>query len=304
MSKVLGKITGADKALKASKRAASASRLTPFEFQSPFGESRISQEGLTVGAGPGAGLIPGFEGAAGSFLNQLSPGAGQLNLSPDQAFQLAQQAGTAGAGFTGAAGGFLEQLQNFDRAGFEQTQFDRLNALAARGEETAATRTATSLLGRGRLGADTATEGAFRGLEEAQQNARTQRGLQAIGLGQSELQSLLGGATGLANTGAGLNTASVQNLLGSIGAGTGVGGFQSQFQQSLLNQALGATGGIQQAQAPTFNNINALLAGSGLVQGGNLAAANFLQQGGQAAANAQGSLVSGLLGTLSFGTGG
>ena len=303
MSKVLGSITGTSKIKKGAKRAVNTLQDFSFGTSGAFGDASIDAGGLNVGGGPGAGLVPGFEGLASFFQGQAGGApTGQLNLDPNAVVGAGLQAGQGGAGFLEGAGGFLESLQGFDADAFAKQQFDRLSSLAQPGEERAAGSLANRLFSGGRLGAgDSSTSRLFGELEQSQQRSSTERALQSFGLARDEISSRVGAAGGLAQTGLGINQGGIQNFLAAISGGTGVGGFQQDFQSSLLNNALTSTGGISQSLAPTQQSIMNLLAGAGLFQERDLATAGIQSGSGLQQANARGSLTSGILSAIPTG---
>ena len=131
---------------------------------------------------------------AGLGVTQITP-EGQVVSDPNQFTEFGDQLLAAGGDFlnrgpafdVGAATGGISGLESnrlrtenafsnlqtaigqtpqFDVDAFAAEQFDRLNSLAARGEETAASSLANNLFARGRLGRDDTTTGdAFSALE-------------------------------------------------------------------------------------------------------------------------------------------
>lgn len=314
MSKAFGAITGAGAIEQGTKDAAAAAAFQGGSASGVFGDASIDNQGnLTTGQGIGTALAPQFQGFAQQQLGQAGAApSGVFNaLDPNQAFQQAQGTGGGIAGqFLGAAGGFLQganqigqSLQNFDQDAFISQQLERLNTLARPGEETRANAALQGVFSGGRLGQrDSLTGKVARGLQEAEQTGQTQRALQAIGLGQSELQSRIGAGAGLAGIAGQLGISGEQigggqlgRFLQSLGGAQSLGGFQNQLQGSLLQQSLGATQGISSALAPAQQNVSNLLATTGLNNQQNALQAQIIQQGSQAAGAATGSFTGGLI---------
>lgn len=214
----------------------------------------------------------------------------------------AQNIGAQGQAIAGQFGNLQQAIgaqPQFDPTAFAQTQFDRLQGLASRGEEIAANRVAGGLFSRGRLGAqDTATGAAFEGLARGQGDARTQRALQATQLANQEGQRLFQQS----QTG-------IQNQFGLLGQMTGqqqqgVGNFlqlqgfnQGASQQNLQN-ALGFGQGAGAVLDPNFQTLTAVMnrqatdqASRSKVAGSNAA---ILAQGSQNQANAIGNAFAGI----------
>lgn len=262
-------------------KARKAAELKPFSSSSTFGSAQFTPSGITSQGGVGADKAGIFDSLTGDFLSQVGgQDIGTFNtLSPEdaqrqiQGFGAAAQPFTAaGSNFLGAGQNFLGQLNQFDQGAFVDTQFDRLNQLAARGEATAAQSTAQRLFSGGRLGGDDSASGvAFGDLARAQEEARTSRGIQAIGLGDQRAQLLAGLAGGLTSTGVATSiggqdfaNAGVNRFLSSIQGGGAVAGIQSGISGSLLNQAIQTQGGVVNAQAGERQATQDALAGAGI----------------------------------------
>ena len=317
MSKIIGSITGANKAAKGAKQGAAAALFKDFSSNTPFGSGTISRTGgMNFGGGPGASLAGGFQHLADQFGAQAGavPSA-NINLDPNAVIGAGMQQGQAARNLFGAAGmPFLDAAQNyasslsgFNPDQFAQTQFDRLENLARPGEETQTQSALNSLFSRGRLGAnDTAGSRMLGQLDQSQLMARDSRGLQAIGLAQEEAQNRAGIAGQMAQAGGGLfgqgenlATSELGRFLSSLTGGMQIGGFQDQLSTSLLQRALGSTGGISAALAPTNQGIQNMLSAGQVANSGNALSGQVLQQGGAAAGSAMGSFTGGLLGAVS-----
>ena len=177
---------------------------------------------------------------------------GATGLGPEQ---LGVSSGRVNDAFAGLQSS-LGALQSFDQDEFAAQQFDRLQSLASRGEEIAANRVGQSLFSRGRLGGDDTTSStAFEGLARAQEDARTQRALQAFGLADQAFQQR-------AET-AGLNLQALQQAqLGqqaNIQGFTGLQGLLSADRQQNLQNVLGLSLGAGDVLAPTFRGIETAL---------------------------------------------
>jgi len=293
-------ITGRDEIEDAARDAANMQRLQPFQFTGPLGGANITETGATVSGGIGSELASPFAAFAGEELRRagIMPG-GQFFLDPNTAFAGAGATDPTAGNFTAAGNTLLQRLQGFDPDAFASQQFERLNRLAAPGEETAAAQTANELFARGRLGSGDSVSGrVFRDLDLSQALARDNRLLQAIGLAGRESDRLFGQATGAAGLGANLDSAATQRFLQAINAGTGVGQFQEQLRNSALQRALGGLGGIQASTAGQQQALQAALTGAGLSTNARVGAASTIAAGGQAAGNATGNLTAGILGGL------
>ena len=309
MGKFFDKISGNKDARKNTAAASGQAQFDPFSFQSAFGNASISKEGLSVGDSPGASLAPGFEGLAsllqGSASGNVPTG---LGISGADAFSQAQQAGQGGIGgdFLSAARQSLGGISSFNPDEFAANRFQQLQGLARPGEERAASSLANRLFSRGRLGGeDTQSGRAFGELDQAQSQAETMRFLQAEDSANNQLQSRIGAASGLANTGTGLQGQGIQQFLASLGGGAMASQNQNQTFNTQLQGSLAATQGINSAFAPQMNAIQALLGGSALTQRSDLAGASIQAgfdptKGAEAAGSAAGGLVGGLFSDLTL----
>lgn len=323
MSKVgdfVGDITGTSKAMEGAKKAAQMAQFQDFGANTIFGGGTISRKsGLEYAGGPGSSLVPGFTGAATDLLAQLrnfGP-VQQMNLDANQTRADATQAGNsylpqfAGLGneFLSGANKWAQSIAGFNPDEFASQQYERLNNLARSGEETQTQQALNTLFSRGRLGAnDTAGSKLLGQLNQSQLMAQDSRALQALGLARDEASSRTGIAGQLQQSGIGafgagesLGSSAIQRFLQSLQGGIGVSSFQNQLQESLLQRAIGGAGGISAALQPSNQGIQNLLAASGLVNGQNAAAANTLQSGYNASAQAQGNLIGNALSMFSFG---
>ncbi len=200
-----------------------------------------------------------------------------------------------------AIGGAAQQ--QFDPTAFANTQFDRLQSLAGRGEEIAANRVAGNLFSRGRLGAeDTATGAAFEGLARGQGQARTGRALQATQLANQEAQRLFAqGQTGVQN-----QFGLLQQLQGGQAQGFEqlLGGSQLNLgsQLGLGQQALQFGTGAGQVLDPNFQalqqTIGLRLADQGIRADATIAKRQSDVSRRNANLDAFGNLVGGLAGNL------
>lgn len=267
-----------------------------------------------------------FTGPFGSVDTQFQAGEGTINIQPGQdsaiaLFQallpgLAQQfQGTQAVTDVGAAPQVgLEQLfanvraaaapTDFDAQGFTQQQFERLNQMARQGEQTAASQTADQLFARGRLGAgDSASGRVFAELERAQQEARTGRAIQAIGLADTEQQRLERA-----------RDANVRAALQAFGAGGNLFGllrddqfaraeFRNQARRGLFGELLGATEGVNVAAQPLFTQLQAALTASGQATGAAQTRASA-QLGGLGSVDQGGGFGAGLFTALGTGIAG
>jgi hypothetical protein len=180
----------------------------------------------------------------------------QSGLGPQQIGQL-QQGIQQQFGNVGEA---IGRQSNFDADAFAATQFDRLNSLAARGEEIAANRVGGNLFARGRLGAnDTRSGAAFEGLARAQGDNRTARAMQALQLAGSEAdrrfqQNQLGiqNQFGLLNALGGQSRDAIQGFVG-------LQGFNTSLQQQELQNALGFGSAAGSILDPNFKALQLAL---------------------------------------------
>ncbi len=300
---------------KAASKAGKAAALKPFSSASTFGSAQFTPSGITSQGGVGADKAGIFDALTGDFLSQV--GGQNIDtfnaLSPEEAQSQIQGLGAQADPFTQAGGqflqagqGFLGQLNQFDQGAFVDTQFDRLNQLAARGEATAAQSTAQRLFSGGRLGGDDTASGvAFGELARIQEEARTSRGIQAIGLGDQRAQLLAGLAGGLTQTGTqtalggqDFANAQVGRFLSSIQGAGATAGIQSGISGSLLNQAIQTQGGVQNAQLGERQATQDALAGAGIQVGAGANVASTQVAGIGSAGNALASFGGALGGAL------
>lgn len=291
MGKLFDSVSGNKDRKKYLKRAKNQMNVAEFGVDSLLGNAQMTADGLTATGGAGSSLASPFE----QFAAQLLAGGGaSFNLNPNDAFT--QLTGAAAPNAYNAAGtDALAALGNFDPNAFATQQFERLNALAAPGEETAASSTANSLFARGRLGAGDSVSGqVFRDLDLSQRLARDSRLLQSIGLANQEQTRLAGQATALGAAGNQFQNDSVARFLSAIQGGQGIAGQN-------FNQAVGATGAINQALNPQLTALQLALQGSALGTEVNLARGNTLagfdpSQGANAVGGAVGGLIGGIFG--------
>lgn len=297
-------VYGAKKNSDAAKDAGKASQPQPFNVETPFGNAYYTPQGLTAVGGVGAQYATNFSDLIGRTLGDLrNTGVGRLGAAP---FDLRAALGdfgnlgaTQGSNRADALGGqFLSNAQQalgaagrFNIDQFASTQFDRLNRLAAPGEQTAANSLATRLFSQGRLGANDSRSGAlFRELDLSQGMQRDARLGQALGLATSESQRLSGLANdyttqfgalqGLSQQLRTGNQNQLQSLFGAVrGDELTMAQFQNQLRDSLLAQATGGQTGVLNAYAPLQNAINSSLQGAGFTTGANANAAQFAAQG-------------------------
>jgi hypothetical protein len=278
---------------KAGRRAADAASFKPFNTTGAFGSTSITPGSRGQPGSVSIGTNPQIE----MFQQLAQQLGGQFQGAPGLAFGPGQQPDVDLQGLFGQVQDAAGPIEGFDAGQFTQTQFDRLQGLAERGEETAAARTANQLFSRGRLGAqDTAAGGVFGRLAEAQENARTQRGLQAIGLAGQEQQRLQQA-----------RQSDVQTALQGFGAGGQLfgllrgdqfqrAGFQNQAVQQLFSQLQGATQGINTASQPLFQQLNAALAAGGAATQAGGTAGALQMQGANRAGDIRGEFFGSLLG--------
>lgn len=149
--------------------------------------------------------------------------------------------------------GAINGQSQFDIDAFANEQFDRLNSLAARGEQTAASQTANSLFSRGRLGgADTASGNVFEALDRSQRDAATNRALTATQLAGAERDRLFNEQQqGVSNQFGFLNSliGNNQNQVGNFG---NLFQLNSGQQQQFLQNALGFGTGAGTVLNPNF----------------------------------------------------
>lgn len=200
--------------------------------------------------------------SASPLLTPTGPTVSPQQFDPTTTGQVQQFSGLedllgAGRGALAASGAAREALGDFDPNTFASTQFERLNALAAPQEQTAATQLLERLQGSGRLGVR--EQGRQRELTELgviQEQSRNQRLLQALGLAGQEQdrltqqatafgglgRSLVGQAGGLQQAGQRLRLAGEQQQFGQqlAGAQETRAGQQNLFEQLLRGQQFGA----------------------------------------------------------------
>lgn len=316
MGKVLDTFTGAGDAKQAAKKAANMAQWQDFSSNTPFGSGSLTRSGgLNFGGGPGASLTGMFQNLGAQFGAQAGAApTGQVNWDPNAV--AAQGAGTgaaskalfanAGTPFLQAGQNYANSLNQFNPDQFAQTQYDRLTNLAKPGEETQTRSMLQNLFSKGRLGAgDTAGSRAIGELEKAQLQAADSRALQSVGMAQQEAQSRAGiagqmaGAGGsLFGQGEALASSELGRFLSSLQGGLQVGSFQNDLATSLLQRALGSTGGISAALAPSNQGIQNLIAAGSATNTGGQAAGALYGAGGNAAAGATGNFFGSLFGAL------
>lgn len=257
---LIGGIFGSKGSSKAQKRAIEASKRTTQVANLGFGETRSTADGIISQEN---NQFTDLSRLFADQSRQQLAGSGQPLLDLGQA---GIGTGAVGAGNQaiqdqfGVLQGAINQQPQFDSDAFAAQQFDRLQSLAGRGEEIAANRTANSLFGSGRLGAnDTATGAAFEGLARAQGDARTGRALQATQLATAEGDRLFR-----------QNQQGVQNQFGFlnnlVGQGTNnfnqlIGGsaFNQAGQQQAIQNTLGFAGAAGTVLDPNFKALTATL---------------------------------------------
>lgn len=258
----VGAIGGAAISSRASGRAAKAARegaqLRPASLDIGFGQTNISADrAITQEPNQFTDLSRQFIGEAGQQLQQ----AGTTQFDLGETGFTAGNIGQLQQGVRSQFGALQESIgtqPQFDGTAFAQTQFDRLQSLASRGEEIAANRVAGGLFSRGRLGRDDTTTGAaFEGLARAQESARTERALQATQLATSEGDRLFRqGQVGIQNQFGLLGAAEGQLQTGTQGF-LGLQGFQNATTQQNLQNAIGFGGAAGQVIQPNFQAITA-----------------------------------------------
>jgi hypothetical protein len=260
---LLGGLFGQSSARKQQRRAErfalQQSQARGGEITGPFGSVSVSPENqINFGDSPFSNLSQAFAQQAQGFLQPQAPA---INLA--QAGIGAQQVGAFQPQIQQAFGGLqnlIGQQSQFDPNAFAATQFERLQSLARPGEERTANTLANQLFAGGRLGRDdTATGRAFEGLAQGQEQARTQRALQAIGLAGTERdrifqeqQQRIGNQFGLLGQLGGFQQQGFQQLLGGEG-------FNQATQQQQLQNALGFGGAAGSVLAPQFQALTAIL---------------------------------------------
>jgi hypothetical protein len=286
-------------AKKAAKAGAAGAEARDASANLGFGNTTVSADGtITQEDNQFTDLSRLF---AGEAANQLDQSKAQLidptatGITQSSVGDINRQIGNQFGVLQGAIGA----QPQFDPTAFAQTQFDRLQSLASRGEEIAANRVAGGLFSRGRLGGnDSATGAAFEGLARAQGDARTQRALQATQLANQEAQRLFGQSqVGIQNQfgllGQLFNQG--QNQFGNL---LQQGGFNQAFSQQSLQNALGLGTGAGQVLNPNFQTLTAVLNRQATDQasraGVSADVAGIIQQGGQGTADAIGNAFAGI----------
>ena len=261
------------------KSAAKGAELKSFTSESPLGSAQVDKKGHVTGqAGIGSELADPFLQFGRKSLGELNAAqSGAVNLDPNLLLGIGA-GGSAGSDPYRAAGldaltagkDVLSAFKNFDPNAFAATQFERMNALAAPGEASAARSTANQLFSRGRAGVnDTKAGEVFRQLDLSQSQARDSRLLSALGLAGQESDRMFQQGTGLlqsgSNTGIGaeqINASEISRLLAGITGATNLGGFQSNMRSALLGQATGAQAGVSNAYSGAQQAIQNALAGA------------------------------------------
>ena len=297
---------GARETSRGARDAARASRPQPFGVESPFGNANYTPSGITGTGGVGSEYASPFASLVGSTLGDLrNTGVGRLGSAPFDlmavlgdannigATQGSNQADALGRQFMTNAQGALGAAGRFNIDDFAGEQFARLNRLAAPGEQTQANSLANRLFSQGRLGANDSRSGAlFRELDLSQGMQRDARLGQALGLATSESQRLnglandyttqFGALQGLSQQLRAGNQNQLQSLFGAVrGDELTMAQFQNQLRDSLLAQATGAQGGIQNSYAGLQNSMNMALQGAGLTTNANANAAQYQAQSSQ-----------------------
>lgn len=178
---------------------------------------------FVTGVGPVLG--PGAPGAT------ISPTGGPASTITAGPFAGLQELRAGGRGALASSEAARQALGSFDPDAFAATQFGRLEDLARPGEETAASRAISRVFSRGRLGfREGGRQQELSELAFAQEQARNQRRLQAIGLAGQEQDRLTQQATAFGGLGREL-----------IGAGETLGQGRSDlaFRQALASGQFG-----------------------------------------------------------------
>lgn len=269
MSAIADIFTGGGRAEAAARDAAQQVQFQPFNINAgPLGRVYGGGRNLNVMQGAqGERLSPqllrGFEsflsgglgggamGPAGANLRALDEALGGIQ-APGPTIGVSQLQPTigdfsaltrAGTGALGASEAAREALGDFDPDAFAGRQFERLEALSAPQEATAANQLLERLYGTGRLGVQEG--GRQRELTElaiAQESARNQRALQALGLAGQEQQRLASQAGLFGQLGAGLLGQSFDVQQGRFGQNLAAEQLRSQQQQQLFSQLLSGAG--------------------------------------------------------------
>lgn len=310
---VAGAVIGAGASLYGSKKQSDAAKAAgkagaprPFNVETPFGNANFTPQGLTAVGGVGSEYGTSFADLIGSTIGDFrNTGVGRLGQAPFDlraalgdfgnlgATQGSNLADSLGRGFFSNAQQALGAAGKFNIDQFAGTQFERLNRLAAPGEQTQANQLASRLFAQGRLGANDSRAGAlFRDLDFSQGMQRDARLGQALGLATSESQRLSGLANdyttqfgALQSLGQQLRTGNqsqMQSLFGALrGDELTAAQFQNQLRDSLLAQATGSQTGVMNAYAPLQNAINTSLTGALGTATGNVNAAQFQARSGE-----------------------
>ncbi len=268
---------------KAASKASGRIAMRDVKVDSSFGSATVGPGGITSAGGVGSEAASPFASLTQDFLSQI-PGQsiGTFGIGPEAIFEQARGLSETQEPFLGAASNFgaagqniLQQLQGFNQEDFTNQAFDRLNFLAERGEQNAASSLGNRLFARGRLGGDDTLSGtAFGGLARGIEEARTGRGLEAIGLGEQRAKFL--GDQAVQFTGAGVDTAlggakfgqsQIDQLLASITGAGAASGIQTGISGSLLNQAITTQAGVQNAQLGERQSIQDALQLQAIQQG-------------------------------------
>lgn len=187
----------------AGKNATSGAKLQqpfqPINVNSPYGNIQTNAGGTSV-----TGFDTSLGDAFSKFGKQGLEQAGGINPTMPGAapFDVLQALGLGGPGalggteqsrgFDAAGQNALDALGNFDPNAFAQQQYDRLTNLTRPQEQRTAADLADRLFSRGRLGRNDTTAGrAFGDLSLAESQAADSRGIQALGLANTE-QTRLG----------------------------------------------------------------------------------------------------------------
>lgn len=247
----------------AARAAASQAEFSPFNiFGGDLGGVRVSNDGISLvesglqnrfggqlesGAQQllGQSMGQGPFGAAGLNLGALDQSLGQFGVpnattSTGQVQQFSGLGDLLGAGRSNlaASGNARQALGNFDPNTFASTQFQRLNEIAQPAEQTEATQLLERLQGSGRLAVTEA--GQQRELTElatAQERARNERLMQAVGLAGQEQDRLTQQATAFGGLGQGM-LGQAGNLQ-QAGQELALGNQQQAFNQRMQGQQFG-----------------------------------------------------------------
>lgn len=283
-----GSIISSGKNKKASDKANKMSTMQPFSVAGPGGSAQVTATGVSGQGGLGSAAGTPFDQATLAFLSEaMGSPSGAFNLNPGDVLGIGQRPNAQADGFMAKSQGFLDSLTSFNPDAYATQQFERLNRLAAPGEDSAARSTANSLFSRGRLGVnDTRSGQVFRDLDLSQSMARDNRLLQSIGLAGTEQDRLVSNATSFGLNAENLRTSGVNRDLAGVNAALGVGQFQNAIQGSQLQNALSAQQGVIGSTVGAQQAIQNALAGSGISTNARVGAASNTQAAGTANANA------------------